>query len=69
MFIATGIGLHNFSEGLAIGQSAASDEISLAIVLVIGFALHNATEGFGICAPLSGDSGAAELGVPRRSWA
>ena len=55
MFIATGIGLHNFSEGLAIGQSAASDEISLAIVLVIGFALHNATEGFGICAPLSGD--------------
>jgi ZIP family zinc transporter len=56
VFIATGIGLHNFSEGLAIGQSAASDELSLAIVLVIGFALHNATEGFGICAPLSGDS-------------
>ena len=56
VFIATGIGLHNFSEGLAIGQSAASDEISLAIVLVIGFALHNSTEGFGICAPLSGDS-------------
>jgi len=56
VFIATGIGLHNFSEGLAIGQSAASDEISLAIVLVIGFALHNATEGFGICAPLSGDA-------------
>ena len=56
VFIATGIGLHNFSEGLAIGQSAASDELSLAYVLVIGFALHNATEGFGICAPLSGDS-------------
>jgi len=55
VFIATGIGLHNFSEGLAIGQSAASDQLSLAIVLVIGFALHNATEGFGICAPLSGD--------------
>ena len=29
-FIATGIGLHNFSEGLAIGQSAARDEIALA---------------------------------------
>jgi zinc transporter, ZIP family len=56
VFIATGIGLHNFSEGLAIGQSAASDELSLAIVLVIGFALHNSTEGFGICAPLSGDT-------------
>jgi ZIP family zinc transporter len=56
LFIAMGIGLHNFSEGLAIGQSAASDELSLAIVLVIGFALHNSTEGFGICAPLSGDT-------------
>src|SRR6266568_4412517 len=41
---------------LAIGQSAAQDELSLAYVLVIGFALHNATEGFGICAPLAGDA-------------
>jgi zinc transporter, ZIP family len=55
VFIATGIGLHNFSEGLAIGQSAAADEVSLAIVLIIGFGLHNATEGLGICAPLAGD--------------
>ncbi|MGB8002918.1 MAG: ZIP family metal transporter, partial [Gaiellaceae bacterium] len=55
IFIATGIGLHNFSEGLAIGQSAASDQISLAVVLIIGFGLHNATEGLGICAPLAGD--------------
>src|SRR5712691_9465243 len=55
LFIATGIGLHNFSEGLAIGQSAASGEVSLAIVLIIGFGLHNATEGLGICAPLTGD--------------
>jgi ZIP family zinc transporter len=56
LFIATGIGLHNFSEGLAIGQAAALDKLSLAYVLVIGFGLHNATEGFGIVAPLSGDS-------------
>jgi zinc transporter, ZIP family len=55
LFIATGIGLHNFSEGLAIGQSAARDEISLALVLIIGFGLHNATEGFGIVAPLATD--------------
>ncbi len=54
LLIATGIGLHNFSEGLAIGQLAAQDEISLALLLVIGFGLHNATEGFGIVAPLSG---------------
>jgi ZIP family zinc transporter len=40
---------------LAIGQSAAQGEAALATVLVIGFALHNATEGFGIVAPLAGD--------------
>ena len=55
LLIAVGIGLHNFAEGLAIGQSAAGGEIALATLLVIGFALHNATEGFGIVAPLAGD--------------
>jgi zinc transporter, ZIP family len=56
LFIATGIGLHNFSEGLAIGQAGAQGKLSLAYVLVIGFGLHNATEGFGIVAPLAGDA-------------
>ena len=56
LFIASGIGLHNFSEGLAIGQAGAKGTLSLAYVLVIGFGLHNATEGFGIVAPLAGDS-------------
>ena len=55
LLIAVGIGLHNFAEGLAIGQSAASNEVALATLLVIGFALHNATEGFGIVAPLAAD--------------
>jgi ZIP family zinc transporter len=50
-----GIGLHNFGEGLAIGGSAAKGEIGLATLLVIGFALHNATEGFGIVAPLAAE--------------
>jgi ZIP family zinc transporter len=53
MSIAIGIGLHNFSEGLAIGQAASAGEVSLALVLVIGFALHNGTEGFGIVGPLA----------------
>jgi len=55
-FIAMGIGLHNFSEGLAIGQSAAKGEVSLALMLIIGFGLHNATEGFGIVAPMAGEA-------------
>lgn len=53
MMIATGLGLHNFSEGLAIGQSAATGAVAFAGVLVIGFALHNITEGFGIAAPMT----------------
>jgi zinc transporter, ZIP family len=52
MAIAAAIGLHNFAEGLAIGVSASTGEIALATVLIVGFALHNATEGFGIVGPL-----------------
>jgi ZIP family zinc transporter len=55
MSIAAGIGLHNFSEGLAIGQAAHGGALSLALLLVIGFALHNATEGFGIVGPLAAE--------------
>jgi ZIP family zinc transporter len=67
LLIAVGIGLHNFGEGLAIGQAAAQSEIALATLLVIGFALHNATEGFGIVAPLVGETDAnGERVIP--SW-
>ena len=54
LLIATGIGLHNFSEGLAIGQSAGGGELAFASLLIVGFGLHNATEGFGIVGPLVG---------------
>jgi ZIP family zinc transporter len=53
MGIAVGIGLHNLSEGLAIGQAAQGGQLTLAALLIIGFALHNATEGFGIVGPLA----------------
>jgi ZIP family zinc transporter len=55
ILIASGIGLHNFSEGLAIGNSAHAGEMALALTLIVGFGLHNATEGFGIAAPLATD--------------
>ena len=51
--IATGLGLHNLSEGLAIGQAAHVGAIAFTGVLAIGFALHNITEGFGIAAPMT----------------
>ena len=52
------------SRSSELSQSAASGAIGLATVLVIGFGLHNATEGFGIVAPLAADDEAE-----RPSWA
>ena len=56
MFLATlialSIGLHNFGEGLAVGAAFALGEAALGSFLVIGFILHNITEGIGIAAPL-----------------
>jgi ZIP family zinc transporter len=62
MAIATGLGLHNLSEGLAIGESAHVGAIAFAGVLVVGFALHNITEGFGIAAPMTTDPKSASWG-------
>ncbi|MDX6678835.1 MAG: zinc transporter, family [Solirubrobacteraceae bacterium] len=59
LIIAAAIGVHNFAEGLAIGVSAHAGDIGLATVLIVGFALHNSTEGFGIVGP---------LGDVRPSW-
>ena len=53
LMIAVGLGLHNLSEGLAIGQSYSFGDVKMAWLLALGFALHNATEGFGIAAPLA----------------
>ena len=53
--IAIGIGVHNFTEGLAIGQTyLTSATIGISYLLIIGFAIHNSTEGFGIAAPMAG---------------
>ena len=51
--IAIGIGAHNFGEGLAIGASAASGATAVALALIVGFGLHNATR-IGVAAPLVG---------------
>lgn len=53
LLIATGIGLHNLGEGLAIGSAYAVGELALGAFLVIGFAIHNTTEGLAIVTPLA----------------
>jgi zinc transporter, ZIP family len=60
--IATGLGLHNLSEGLAIGESAHVGAIAFTGVLAVGFALHNITEGFGIAAPMTTEAKPASWG-------
>jgi zinc transporter ZupT len=55
-FIALGIGIHNFGEGLAVGAALATGAAALATFLVIGFAIHNVSEGIGIAVPMVGRS-------------
>ncbi|NJN44517.1 MAG: metal transporter [Anaerolineae bacterium] len=56
LLIALGIGFHNLGEGLVVGAAFAIGEAALGSFLVIGFILHNITEGIGIAAPVTRDS-------------
>lgn len=51
-YLALSIGLHNLGEGLAIGTAFTAGEAALGSLLVVGFTLHNVTEGIGIAVPL-----------------
>jgi len=53
LLVAIAIGLHNLGEGLAIGSAYAVGALALGAFLVIGFALHNTTEGLAIVAPVA----------------
>ena len=53
--IAGGIGLHNLGEGLAIGAAYALGNAALGTFLIVGFTIHNTTEGFGVVAPVARD--------------
>ena len=56
--------MHNLGEGLAIGSAYAVGALALGTFLVIGFALHNTTEGLAIVAPLAdGRPGLRRLGA------
>jgi ZIP family zinc transporter len=53
LLVATGIGLHNLGEGVAIGSAYSVGELALGAFLVVGFAIHNTTEGLAIIAPIA----------------
>ncbi len=62
--IAFSIGLHNLGEGLAVGAAFSLGEAALGSFLVIGFILHNITEGIGIAAPLVSNKKTAAKSTP-----
>lgn len=51
VFVALGIAIHNFPEGLAVFMSSMTD-IKLGIALAIAIALHNIPEGVAIAMPI-----------------
>jgi zinc transporter ZupT len=53
LLVATGIGLHNLSEGLGIGAAYAIGSVAFGTFLVVGFTIQNVTEGLAIVAPLA----------------
>ena len=51
--MAVGIGLHNLGEGVAIGSAYSVGALALGAFLIVGFAVHNTTEGLAIVAPVA----------------
>jgi zinc transporter, ZIP family len=50
--IAFAIGVHNLGEGLAVGSAFTAGAAALGGFLLLGFTVHNVTEGIGIVTPL-----------------
>ena len=61
--IALAIGLHNMGEGLAVGIAVSAGAAALAASLVVGFAIHNLSEGIAVVGPLADEGG--ELDIKR----
>jgi ZIP family zinc transporter len=52
LFIALGIAIHNFPEGMITFASAATGDISLGIMIAVAVALHNIPEGIAVSVPI-----------------
>lgn len=53
LLLAVGVGLHNLAEGLALGQVAGNDWVSISVALVIGYVVQNLVVGGAIAAPFA----------------
>jgi len=56
LFVALGIGIHNFPEGMAAFAGALEDP-SLGIAIAVAIAIHNVPEGVAVAAPIYAATG------------
>ena len=56
LFVALGLGIHNFPEGMA-AFAAALEDPSLGIAIAIAIAIHNIPEGLAVSAPVYAATG------------
>lgn len=59
VFVALGIGIHNFPEGMATFVSALADP-SLGAAIAVAIALHNIPEGLAVAAPVFAATGSKQ---------
>jgi len=52
VFVALGIAIHNFPEGLVVFSSAVEGDKALGIAVAIAVAMHNIPEGIAVSAPI-----------------
>jgi ZIP family zinc transporter len=52
MFIAIGIAIHNFPEGMITFTSAATGDMSFGIMIAVAIAIHNIPEGIAVSVPI-----------------
>ncbi|MHA1385733.1 MAG: zinc transporter ZupT [Candidatus Helarchaeota archaeon] len=62
-FIALGIAIHNFPEGIATFTSGISGNISLYITITFAIALHNIPEGISVSIPIYYASGSKKKAI------
>ena len=67
LLVAVGVGLHNLAEGLALGNIAGNEWVSISIALVIGYVVQNLVVGGAIAAPFTSSSDGPEQ-KPRWSY-
>ena len=52
IFLALGIAIHNFPEGLVTFSSAATGDVALGITVAVAVAIHNIPEGIAVAVPI-----------------